>query len=204
MSEAIEKAAAAIHAAEQHLRSLMQASIDGGNYEEITILARWAECLAAIPTDPAGGGDTCGEQTGIRPLRAARAVPRSQLPPRSAVARKKKYPFFQRAGEHLVKTAWSKSDRDEYEHRCPKAVAFELLRRMRELSRNQELITMDDVLPLQIAGEELPPYQGYVSLAWLRHIGAVKQHGRHGYSLVDGRDSNDLERAWGKLPRHKQ
>ena len=51
---------------------------------------------------------------------------------------------------------------------------------------------MEDVLPLHDEEHaEIPSYQVYLSLAWLREIRAVAQHGRDGYSV---RSPSDLRR----------
>ena len=61
---------------------------------------------------------------------------------------------------------------------------------------------MDRVLPLtDDSGNEIPSYQAYVSLAWLRSIGTVKRLGKEGYMLVNGAlDMSALQRSWEAIP----
>jgi hypothetical protein len=61
---------------------------------------------------------------------------------------------------------------------------------------------MEEVLPLNNPGDgsELPSYQVYLSLAWLRAEDLIVQHGRQGYSLPPGSDlERESERRWGEL-----
>ena len=47
------------------------------------------------------------------------------------------------------------------------------------------------------AGGEIPSYQVYLTLAWLRHVGAVEKKGRSGYVLRSGLD---LDAIWDRIP----
>ena len=61
---------------------------------------------------------------------------------------------------------------------------------------------MDDVLPLKdpVSGTEVPAYQSYLCLAWLRSVGIVTQHGRQGYSLAKKDDvAARTEECWRQL-----
>ncbi len=57
---------------------------------------------------------------------------------------------------------------------------------------------MEENLPLKdpADGTEIPTYQVYLCLAWLRQAKLVEQHGRQGYSLPS---SAHLEGLAGKL-----
>lgn len=86
----------------------------------------------------------------------------------------------------LVKVGWSKSQRSEYEHKSPRRVLALLVESLLRVGPKGKRLTMDKVLPLrdtENAGAEMPDYQGYVCLAWLRHEGLIQQHGRSGYSI---------------------
>jgi hypothetical protein len=102
----------------------------------------------------------------------------------------------------LVKIAWSKASKSEYQHHAPKAVILALLRKMQTANDGETLIAMDDVLPLSLDDQgDVPAYKVYTSLAWLRSIGAVEQHGRQGYSVPPNLDAQQLiERHWVELP----
>ena len=64
---------------------------------------------------------------------------------------------------------------------------------------------MEDLLPVHDnAGEEIPSYQIYLALAWLRHTGAVEKKGRDGYVLRNSELSDGgFEEYWATLPMRK-
>jgi hypothetical protein len=67
---------------------------------------------------------------------------------------------------------------------------------------NGKRFSMDDVMPLTdpADGSELPTYQIYVALAWLRSVGLIEQHGRQGYSVRKGVNlSTKVDEEWNSL-----
>jgi hypothetical protein len=60
---------------------------------------------------------------------------------------------------------------------------------------------MDKLLPIKDGdGGEVPGYQAYLCLAWLRATGLVQQHGRQGYTISKKTDlAAAVEGAWEKL-----
>ena len=98
---------------------------------------------------------------------------------------KGEYPKFFRRGEQFVKIGWSKKERSEYEHKAPRRAVDALTAAISRRSANGKLFTVDDLLPLKDPqdGGELPEYQVYVALAWLRTVGLVEQRGRAGYRV---------------------
>lgn len=67
---------------------------------------------------------------------------------------------------------------------------------------NGTVVSMDGVLPLSADdGSEIPDYQSYLCLAWLRSIGVVDQQGKEGYVLGDGHGSlvEQAKTAWPEL-----
>jgi hypothetical protein len=114
------------------------------------------------------------------------------------------YPKFVRDGENLIKIGWSKAEKSEYEHRSPKRVLSVLTASLDKIAGNGKRFAMESVMPLTDPeqGSEIPPYQLYLCLAWLRQIGVVVQHGRQGYSLQ--RDENlpsAVESRWKEIPQ---
>ena len=66
-----------------------------------------------------------------------------------------------------------------------------------------DVIPMDGILPLNAEdGSEIPDYQSYLCLAWLRSIGAVTQKGREGYMRGNSKTPlpEQVESAWPELP----
>ncbi|MEI7601600.1 MAG: hypothetical protein WCJ41_20075 [Aestuariivirga sp.] len=198
MIDALPEGRNIIHAAESSLRECMKSAVAEGRYEHVTVLARWAEQLAGIIATGRNGGANDAPRLAMArrgaSLRVGKSANRKQ--------KKSKYPVFARSGESLVKIAWSKASKSEYHHQAAKQVAPALVEKMRALSNGDELITMESVLPLQLNGQgEVPAYQSYLCLAWLRSIGVVEQHGRRGYSALDAEAAHELiENAWCKLP----
>ena len=61
-----------------------------------------------------------------------------------------------------------------------------------------KIFVVDDLLPVHdAAGEELPSYQVYLALAWLRQAGIVEKKGRDGYVRVtDPLDGSVFDTMW--------
>lgn len=108
--------------------------------------------------------------------------------------------MFYRDNGSLVKIGWSKSQRNEYEHRAPKVAAVTLVDALSQGKAGAPL-TMESLLPLKDEhGNDLPSYQAYLALAWLREADAVRRHGQEGYSLEPAySDTSKLDELWGKL-----
>lgn len=106
----------------------------------------------------------------------------------------------------LVKIGWSKKERGEYVHKAPKAGLLAIARRAEEVGREGRMFTTDELLPVRIGSgeDELPGYQGYLCLAWLREIGLVATHGREGYSVVGDDLSGSVNRIWDTLPASRR
>ena len=116
---------------------------------------------------------------------------------------RKEYPKFLKDKNDLVKIGWSKSEKSPYEHKAPKSVIGVLAQALMQAGRGGRRFAMDEILPLKQSGGDgdVPSYQAYLALAWLRVESLVTQHGRQGYSLPKGVNLPDeAERRWGKLP----
>jgi len=113
--------------------------------------------------------------------------------------KKDAYPMFFRDGETLVKVGWSKSEGAEYEHKCPKRAVDILVSECARVAGPGKRFVMDTLLPLSDPDSktEIPGYQAYVALAFLRHASLVEQHGRSGYSIPKPKSLlADTESAW--------
>lgn len=187
--------------AEGALRELMQSAVDAGEYNRVAVLARWAEQLSQIGVN---GADSVNgaKPAGFGARRSNGTVERKMTTRRKSKQAKSKYPMFKRSGDNLVKVAWSRTSKSEYQHQASKAIVLDLVAKMHTSQNDDSLVTMDDVLPLMTDGDaEVPSYQSYACLAWLRSIGVVEQHGRQGYSIVDETAARELtEQRWRELP----
>lgn len=206
MSDLLAKGAEVVRAAESSLRELIQTAVVEGQYDRVAVLARWAEQLAQIGGN---GSDRANDAQDSAVSRHGRAKVSSGVKARRSSRGKRarsKYPIFRRSGDNLIKIAWSKASKSEYQHQSPKAVVLALLQKMLEAQNDDALITMDNVLPLSTNDQpEVPSYQSYACLAWLREIGVVEQHGRQGYSVVAEAAARELvETSWGELPIGKR
>lgn len=196
----LERVKEVVQRAEDELRSLVAEAAKEGDYATVVEIAAWASQLARLVAESGAPGTESterheGPSTAV-PIRSRarrrKGLSRKRAPSRptdaAAVASSggQKYPTFVREGSDLVKIAWSKTDRNEYEHRAPwrnvEAVASALARAGSGNSR----FTMDDVIPVRLpaSGDEVPSYQAYAVLAWLRHEDLVIQYGRRGYSVA--------------------
>ncbi len=100
-----------------------------------------------------------------------------------------------------MKIGWSKREKAPYEHRAPKRVLQLLVESLLRVGGSGQRFTTDDVLPLREEGTEIPTYQSYLTLAWLREVGLIVQHGRQGYSLLPGANlTQESDRLWNLLP----
>jgi len=116
------------------------------------------------------------------------------------------YPKFFRQGTELVKIGWSKRENQEYVHKAPQQVVHLLADTVAHLGDKGALFASDAVLPLvdRTTGTEVPAYQSYLSIAWLRATGLLEQHGRQGYTLKCTREIRQaVDELWSKLPTRK-
>src|SRR5436853_381779 len=71
----------------------------------------------------------------------------------------RKYPIFVRDGHQLVKIAWSKASKAEYEHKAPARVIGLLAAKITTLRSGGRLFSMEGLLPLRDRdGGEFPTY----------------------------------------------
>ena len=109
------------------------------------------------------------------------------------------YPRFARSGDRLVKIAWSKKNGAEYEHRAPHVAVLAVVSSLRKLGSGE--FSMEELARVRDEyGNEVPSYQVYLVMAWLRAWGAVRKIRRGGYvsSLGDLTDAAVTEH-WSAL-----
>lgn len=204
MNDVLTSGIKAVRSAERQLRELLQQASAEGQYDRVTKLARWAEQLSQIGANGSASLDSPPQSRSSKKRSAP--DPRTARTSRSKAKRSKSvYPIFKRGGDNLIKLAWSKSSKSEYQHQAPKAVVFALLEKMQQSSAGDALITMDNMLPLSTDDQaEVPAYQSYACLAWLRSIGVVEQHGRQGYSVLSLQEAkSEIEKAWSSMAVHR-
>lgn len=196
--------------AERSMRELVGIAASAGDYELVIRLTEWARQLSAIARSaehkPTGATIVLDSGNARVPeARSQRKVrPGKRIRRRSARGQKKgNFPRFVRRNDSLVKIGWSKTDRSEYEHRAPREVAMLLASAVRKRAENGNLVRAEDVMPVLDPrdGAEIPSYQAYLCLAWLKHEGLVVPQGRKGYTVPNtGALESTVEKKWATLP----
>jgi len=179
----MERAVAAIKHTEKVLRELLAQAAQEGDYPTLMQLTAWARTLHNLVT---------GENFGMPPdkPRAGFNVvseEQEQRREKTSATRKKRErsPSFFRTGEELVLVAWSKREKKEYRHKAKFEVLELLMRAMLEKGEGGRVFRTDELGPLKNPGDgtEYPSYKTYVGISFLKHCGAIEQHGRSGYSI---------------------
>lgn len=182
-----QKAAEILKEAEEKLAGIAAKASTAREYETASAVLRLAFDVKELADQTQAL--TAGDAEPPTPVGDAR-LPGPGSAGRAAKAprrrRKDAYPKFRREGDNIVKIGWSKAGKKEYQHKAPKHVLDVLVTKLETLGKSGRTFTMEQVLPLRDTdGNEVPPYQAYVWLAWLRSTGLVKQHGRKGYTATD-------------------
>lgn len=209
--------------AERRLRELLASGAAAGEYDSIQQITDWARILGSLvreaqqigacevgagrKTAPskssriaAGGAATqhLEHDRGGREQVSSTGTGRVQRAPA-----KDEYPRFFRQGDQLVKIGWSRKAKAEYEHKAPRHAVDALTAAIARRSGNGKLFTVEDLLPLRDPQDhsEIPSYQAYVVLAWLKLARLVKQHGRRGYTVRKSlRLADAAATSWQQLP----
>ncbi|SRR6266436_326788 len=206
MSDVLTTAAGAISGAEAKLRAMMQTALAKQRYTDVARLAPLADGLLNI-LKMARNGDA----TLLTPLiaDADHAEDRANKPDDAAVRitstaqrlSEVGYPRFERQGDRLVKIAWSKKDRREYEHRATANIIFRIAELFERDRAPGTAFMMDALMPFRTrTGADIPSYQAYLALAWFRSLGAIEARGKDGYAPVVENLRKRIESAWNSLP----
>jgi len=199
----LEKAVQTLHEVESTLANLAGEASSAKDYEAASAVLHLAMEVRDLAAQ-ASRLDTSGIGQDRNRRRAATGrctrSPKGTTSRRTSSVRRRKsgYPRFRREGDVLVKIGWSKAEKDEYQHKAPKLVLEVLVHKLAAVAVDGSIVTMEEILPLRDSdGTELPAYQAYVCLAWLKSIGGVKQHGRQGYSINNIRAA--FAAQWGRM-----
>ena len=194
-----ERASSTIREAELRIRDLVAEATASGDYGMVTSLVRVASSLSGLAelaegrVASVGGASLSSGEESKHQSRTSRA---------SAAARKKSrkvdYPRFESSCDRLVKIGWSKRERTEYVHKVPLEGVNAVIDRVLGLGNGGRTFTIEDLLPVKLGsgGDELPGYQVYICVAWLRAIGALERHGRAGYSIRSADVKATADEAW--------
>jgi hypothetical protein len=200
------------HDLEAGAQKLIIACAESGNYEIIARLiplAQQIRDLAAVREERGYGrvfqaGAADGDDAGNKVVSSATAAPATEAVAgdsrpapystrRGNVKPEHRYPLFYRSRSGLVKIGWSKKKKAEYRQTAPWEAVQAVVRAIEQRGGSGEKFDFGELLPVRAEnGNEVPKYQAYVVLAWLRQVNLVTQHGRRGYSLPKAGKLSDL------------
>lgn len=192
------EARSALLAAEQRLRSLMGAAVQNGRYLEVARLADMAQALEQISklADIAPGRNV---STQVKSDVPARRTSKSEAPKTKP---HEEFPKFARDGDQLIKIGWSKRNKSEYEHKVLRTAALSVYLQLGERTDSGGF-KMEELLPIKMTdGSDVPSYQSYLVLAWLRHFQLVEKLGKNSYQwMIEGIDDASFQKVWESTPR---
>jgi hypothetical protein len=186
--------------AQAELRSLIEQALSEGRYTDVAEIARIADRVAQLTSG--NGQPSVGRPQALKSPESPAARHTLALPVRRKGS-SRSFPRFERERDKLVKIAWSKKDRAEYEHKAPRHVVDLLIDAIRTRKGEGAKFDPPDVLPLKDSRtrREIPSYQSYLALAWLRHEGVITKYGRDGYALKPTAATQEhLTELWEGLP----
>lgn len=197
--EPVKRASAVITEAEAELRGIVSEAAAAGDYESVMKIAAWARALeqivfvvprASVRTEQNSAMATRANHSSARAAQVTPSRPDDQ------------YPRFFRDGDRLVRVAWSKSEKQEYEHKAQLAVLDALSVALAQKGKDGRVFSTDELLPVRNDdGNEVPRYQVYAWIGLLRQVGLIEQHGRRGYSMPHPSEFRTAaEEVWQNLP----
>lgn len=198
--EAVNRATELLRKTEEKLRSLVSEATNVGDYASVLTIAAWARTVnqltkSALRREPTAVTPT---QSSQKLTGTTRAVTRNHSSRHS-----QNYPRFFRQGNQLVRIGWSKREKKEYRHKAPHSILKLLANAMAEKGKDGRVFSTEELLPLQESAEagQVPNYQAYAGISFLKQIGLIDQHGRQGYSIPRMSEfKNAVEGIWEKLP----
>lgn len=210
-----------LSSAEESLRDLMGAAAKEGDYETVLQIAGWAKAVRQLladsahlraPSEEPASATVCIADSEVSAETPELALPEgnhssanSKLLVRKT-SRAKDYPKYLRIGDVLVKLGWSKSQKAEYEHKAPFSVVRDLVMAIRQATSKKRTFVMEAILPLKSSadGQEVPSYQTYACLAWLRQEGLIVQHGRQGYTVKPNTELEaSIQHLFSRMPERQ-
>lgn len=196
----IARASETLQRAETELREIVAKAAASGEYNSVVQIASWAKSVHDLLSQKPrknveNAAFTNGNSTVMAQAQKGRTLPKKK---RGA----DDYPRFFRKGDELVRIAWSRRARSEYQHKTTHVVLKTVTDTLSRLGKNGRIFSTDEVLPLRDGqGMEIPAYQAYVVLALLKFSGLIEPQGRQGYSIASTDDLGQaVEALWCKLP----
>jgi hypothetical protein len=196
-----------IKAAETAMRQLIAECLDRNDYTQIAELATLAEVLNKLRKGEHSNEPATFTASPVAAKAKSGARKKPTVPDRQKTFRKAgEFPRFERVQDKLVKVGWSKKNRSSYEHRVSYDAVLALTRQLAGKVSDGKIFTVDALMPVSGPADdgEIPVYQVYLIVAWLRHVGAIEKRGRDGYILRRGTLTTDrLQKLWSVIPTRK-
>lgn len=188
------------------IRAMAHQALDDGSIADVEPIARLAEYIEREVTrleassGPASAPRSAASTSSSKKKSAAGRAPSKAAKPRRKVPLATMYPRFERDGDRLIKIGWSKKAREEYEHRAPKAAVDAVVHRLETGTTSDQVFAIDDLMPISQGDEnDVPGYQVYIIMAWLREAGVVHKRGRDGYVKNGVALQDAVSEHWGTL-----
>jgi hypothetical protein len=199
----IEQASLLLSSTETRLRQQVAEAATAGDYASVVQLAAWARTISQLLSDTPLQRFSTSSQPGARVNDTDHATFERKSTRAERRPADQSYPKFFREGDRLVRVAWSKREKKEYEHKAPSSVLQTLSATIAEKAGDGQIFSMNQLLPIyETDGTEAPSYQAYVGLALLKHVGLIDQHGRQGYSLPRPLEfKSAVDAVWRNLPK---
>lgn len=202
--DTIREALTVLSSAESSLRKLIEKGLRGQSYLEVAEVARMADGVARllgnISTSSANGmSKPFAVDTSPRKGASFRVAPVQKRPKTTS----KEFPRFERDDDKLVKIGWSKKNKACYEHRASHSVVVAFAQHLVNHVQEGKVFAVEDLTPVPdiVNSGEIPAYQVYLALAWLRKAGAIDKKGRDGYVLRRGAlTTENMEKLWAAVP----
>jgi hypothetical protein len=211
-----------VRRAEGELQQLLLRTAKEGDYEAARLLAEWAKQLKQMVQDNGSAdqrrsriesaneqgqsyvGPEAFAQTLPNPTRTNKTLARRSGRAKKTKTAKREYPKFLRDGEEILKIGWSKREKKVYRHKAPQRIVLLVSQALQQAGQHGDRFVMEQVLPIRDPENDadVPSYQAYLSLAWLRKENLIVQHGRQGYSLRPNFNlTNAVKECWKLLPK---
>ena len=182
MESRIDKAYRVLTEAEQALSDLIAESLKEQRFGEVQAIAALAERVTAAlhtgTTDKEPQPRVAPSPPTPPPIEGT-AQPRRNQPRRRGAAAV--YPQFRRDGSDLIKLGWSRKKKKEYTHRAPSVVVAAVIEALTRQPVEKPFSMRDLLASIATSGTDVPAYQVYVVIGWLKSVTAVSGNGRTRY-----------------------
>ncbi|MBN2018716.1 MAG: hypothetical protein JW749_00650 [Sedimentisphaerales bacterium] len=166
---------------EEELREAIVEAARVGEYRDVDIGRSVAVTIKEMCERISGNGFKS-----TKPTEEKRDIDRKAKKKISRRGKPEGLPRIEIRNNSLYRIGWSKKQKEEYEHKVPKAAFDTIINTMAALAKGKNGPFMAEAVIDKInetTEDSLPAYQVYVVLAALREWNIINQNGREGYSI---------------------